>query len=207
MGIDRVSRRATLTSGVAGLLTLSHRGAFAQAALPPSPVERSLGNSGAPVTVIKYFSLSCGNCARFHTQILPRIKQEYVDTGKVRLVFRDYPLDQAGFDAATLAHCAGADRYHGFLQALFHEKESWAHAKEYLPILARFGQIGGVSAEQFTACRESKAFTDPILKMAVDGRQTFKVSATPTFFVADKMHVGVIEFDQFAKIVDPLLPK
>lgn len=198
-----VSRRAVLVAGLA----LLYRDAGAQSVMPPNPTERPLGRGDAPVTVVEYFSLTCGNCARFHNEILPRIKQEYIDTGKVRFVFRDFPLDQAAFDAATLAHCAGADRYHGFLQVLFREKEAWAHAKDYLPVLSRFGQVGGISAEQFAACRGSKTSTDQILKMAVDGRQAFKVNATPTFFIADKMHVGVIEFDQFAKIVDPLLPR
>jgi hypothetical protein len=111
-----------LTGGLLGVLglwvaiwlPLVTVGAFAA-----EPSEQTLGDPDAPVTIIEYASLTCPHCAQFHNEVLPDLKERYIETGKVQLIYRDFPLDERALMAAALAHCAGPDRYFGFLDVLF----------------------------------------------------------------------------------------
>src|SRR5689334_24538334 len=103
-------------------------GGVAQAAETPSvtPQDHVLGKAEAPVTIFEYASLTCPHCAAFDQETLPKIKENWIDTGKAKLVFRDYPLDQAALKAAMLARCAPPDRFYGFIDVLFQSQTSWA---------------------------------------------------------------------------------
>lgn len=204
MRMVRFGRRRWLTTGAA-MLTATLGGKVYAQQTPPLPTERPIGLETAPVTVIEYHSLTCGNCARFHTEIFPAIRRTYVDTGRVRFVLRDYPLDRIALEAAILAHCAGPDRYQTFISALYQDKERWAHSADPLSDLRRIGVLGGVPNERFEACRSNRAFVDAILAMRLGGDREYRVSGTPTFVINGNVHTGVLTFEQFARIVDPLL--
>ena len=92
--------------------------------------ELVLGNPNAPVTVIEYASLSCHHCAEFHAGTLPKLKERYIDTGKVKLVFRDFPLEQNALRAAMIARCAGPERRERFVDVFFKQQDGWSHAKD-----------------------------------------------------------------------------
>lgn len=92
--------------------------------------DKVLGDRDAPVTMIEYSSLTCPHCAHFHTDVLPRIKKEYIDTGKVKLVLRDFPLNQPALIAAQIAHCVPEDRYFGFVSVLFETQAAWAISED-----------------------------------------------------------------------------
>lgn len=181
--------------------------AAARAEMPVAkPGERAIGRADAPVTVIEYHSLTCGNCAGFHQQIFPQIRQAFIDTGLVRFVLRDFPLDGVAVEAATLAHCAGPERYAEVVGMLYRDKERWAHAKEPLVYLRQMAPFLGVPVERFDACRSDKAFVGEILRMAFEGQQQYQIRGTPSFVIGGKLYGGVLPFDRFAEIVRPLLP-
>ena len=92
--------------------------------------EQALGDASAPVTIIEYASLTCPHCAEFHQDVLPALKERYIAPGKVRLIYRDFPLDERALEAAVLAHCAGPERYFGFLDVLFETQSNWARAED-----------------------------------------------------------------------------
>jgi len=168
---------------------------------------RVLGDPQAPVEVIEYASLTCHHCANFHTTVLPQVKQALVDTGKIRIVYRDFPLDRASLEAATLARCVTPERYFPLLSVLFSKQDDWSHAKDPVEALARLGALAGLSRAAYDACRNDKALQDAILQSRMDGERLHGVESTPSFVIGGKTHKGVLPFEDFQKAVAPLLPK
>jgi protein-disulfide isomerase len=169
------------------------------------PGEHALGDPNAPVTIIEYASLTCPHCAHFHNDVLPDLKERYIETGKVRLVFRDFPLDERALMAAALAHCAGPDRYFGFLAVLFQTQSGWARADDYLGALKKLGKLGGMGDEQMDACLADQELTDGILQARIDGQNEHQVSSTPTLVINGEVYSGAREIDELSALIDPLL--
>ena len=113
--------------------------------MPVTAADRILGRADAPVTVIEYASFTCPSCARFHADIVPGLKKSYIDSGKVRLVYRDFPLDRVAFAASVVARCSAADRYFGVVDLLFREQPRWAGAKDPMGALTGLAMLAGVS--------------------------------------------------------------
>jgi protein-disulfide isomerase len=167
--------------------------------------DQALGDPNAPVTIIEYASLTCPHCAQFHEDVLPELKERYIAPGKVRLVFRDFPLDQRALAAASLAHCAGPERYFGFIDVLFETQESWARADDYLAALKRLGKLGGLSEAEMDACFADEDLTNRILQSRLDAQNQYDVSSTPSFIIDGKLYPGSRDIDEFGKLIDPLL--
>src|SRR5258708_6350086 len=152
--------------------------------------DRILGMPDAPVTIVEYASLTCPHCAFFDTDILPKIKTNWIDTGKAKLVFRDFPLDGSAVKAAMLARCAPPDRFYGFIDVLFNSQATWARASDPTPNLSRMAKLGGMSEEQFQACMKDDAMQNKVLGSRLTAEKEFKVESTPTFFINGKRVVG-----------------
>ena len=167
--------------------------------------EMVLGAADAPITMIEYSSLTCPHCAKFHVETLPAIKTNYIDSGKARLVYRDFPLNNAALQAAALAHCAGPDRYFQFLDVLFRSQESWAMTDDPVSALVRIGRMGGLKGDQIEACLNDKALIDRILASRVEGARDFDVASTPTFIINGEKLVGALPYEQFEEVFERLL--
>jgi protein-disulfide isomerase len=172
----------------------------------PLPGERIIGRADAPVAVIEYHSLTCGNCARFHTEIFPRIRSAFIEPGLVRFVMRDFPLDRVALEAAAMVHCGGPERYEALISTLYANKESWAHSPDARAWLRRAGTVAGIPVARIDACMTDRGFTDPILLMRLQGEREFRVDATPSFVINGQVHRGVQSFERFSALVRPLLP-
>jgi len=172
----------------------------------PLPGERIIGRADAPVAVIEYHSLTCGNCANFHTTIFPRIRAAFIEPGLVRFVMRDFPLDRVALEAAAMVHCGGPERYEALISMLYTNKESWAHSQDARAWLRRAGTLAGMPAERIDACMTDRGFTDPIAVMRLQGEREFGINATPSFVINGQVHRGVQSFDRFSALVRPLLP-
>jgi len=199
-----LSRRRTVVSlGAVALLGLAPGAARAA-----TYQERVLGADGAPVTVIEYASLTCPHCAAFHAETFPRLKSEYIDTGKVRFVFRDFPLDGTALLGAAVAQCAGADtrRYFGFLEVLFETQRVWATAPDPKAALVKIGRLGGLDETTVRACMEDQALLDAIVGSRTLGEQTYAVDSTPTLIINEKKYDGSKAFDDVSAAIAPLLP-
>ena len=192
---------AAFFAAVAGL---SPAPALANGPLPADQ-DMALGDPNAPVTVIEYASMTCPHCAKFHTDYLPEIKKKYIDTGKVRLVFREFPLDRAAIQASILARCSGADRFFPYISILFNQQSKWARAKDQTAELAKLGQMGGLSVDDFNACLADKKLGDGILKTRKDGSDEHKINSTPSFIIDGKTLGGALSLAAFSEAVDPLL--
>ena len=180
--------------------------AFPAAAQPLSgTAEVSLGDPRAPLTIIEYASMSCPHCAEFHNFTLPKLKAEYIDTGKVRLIFREYPLDQPAVEGAILARCSGAQRYFPFLEVLFKNQATWVVATDRLARLRQIGQIGGLSAADFDACLADQTLRTAILNTRLEGERQFDVASTPTFIVGTAVIEGALPWELFKAAVEDAL--
>ena len=167
------------------------------------PGDHVLGDANAPITVIEYASLTCSHCAHFHTQILPEIKKKWIDTGKVKLIYRDFPLDQVAAKAAQIAECAGNDRYFGVVDLIFRSQPQWATASDPLADLAKPLRIAGLGENEIKACLANEAMSNAVIK-DYQGGEAMGVNSTPTLFINGQLYRGsrtVEELDGvFAKL-------
>ena len=172
----------------------------------PALGEMALGRDDAPVTIVEYASLSCPHCATFHEETLPALREKYIDTGKVRLVFREFPLERTALWASIIARCAGAKRYFAFIDVFFRKQQSWYSAEDPFEALARIARLGGLSARDVEACREDEALGDYILQTRLDGERDHGIDSTPSFVIDGKTYRGVLTLEQIERIIAPLLP-
>lgn len=164
-----------------------------------------LGSPDAKVTIVEYASLTCPHCQRFHLDTLPKIKSEFIDTGKVKLVYRDFPFDEAGLRAAMMARCGGKEKFYGYIGVLFQSLDQWSREKDWKAALARIGKLGGMSQEAFDKCLADKTLETAILNKRLEGAK-FGVESTPTFFINGEKLAGAYPFDQYAQIIKRKLP-
>jgi protein-disulfide isomerase len=167
-----------------------------------------IGAANAPITIIEYASLTCPHCARFHTETLPKLKSEYVETGKVKYVFRDFPLDGLALRAAAIAHCAGPERYFTYLDVFFQQQANWTRGndpEQMLVQLKRLARTGGMSEAQIDDCLKNKQVQDSILASRMTGENQFNVRSTPTLVINGQSHPGALPFDELEKLLKPLL--
>jgi protein-disulfide isomerase len=169
--------------------------------------ERALGDEAAPVTIVEYSSLGCPHCAAFHRETLPKIKEAYIDTGKVRLVYRDYPLGGAAMAAALIARCVEPSRYFGFINMLYRDQATWAASTKPLDDLKQLSRFAGLSEADFNACLENKALLQGIQERASQAQKEAGIDSTPTFFVNDRKIVGAQGFETFKAAIDEALEK
>jgi protein-disulfide isomerase len=157
----------------------------AVAATPDQTAERSIGDAKAPVTIIEYASLTCSHCAAFEKEGLPQLKADYIDKGKVRLIFRDYPLDQYAVKAAIALRCAAPSQFWALKEHLFRTQEVWAFSKDPLTAMRQQVKLAGLSDAQLEACFNDKALEDAVLNSRLQGDSKYKIEATPTFIIND----------------------
>ena len=176
----------------------------AEAVPTVAPDDKFLGKADAPVTIIEYFSLGCPHCKHFHEDLLPKLKADYIDTGKVRLVFRDFPLDGVALAAATLTRCVNDLAYFAMVDTLFKQQETW-HVENGVDQVKNIAKSAGMDDAAFDACLKNKAITDKIVAGRKEAEDKFKVDSTPTFFINDRVMAGVPSYDSFKLTLDAAL--
>jgi protein-disulfide isomerase len=175
--------------------------ALAQGADPRLGV-RASGQPQAPVTVIEFFSLTCGHCAAFHNGVWPRVKTELVNAGRVRMVWRDFPLDGVALAAASVARALPEERYEAFISTLFQTQDRWAFAQgRQVEELARLAALAGMDRAAFDAVVADEALRRGILEQRVAAEREFQIRATPSFAFNGRLHSGNLPFEQFARLV------
>jgi len=171
----------------------------------PGPLpDLVLGKTDAPVTIVEYASMTCPHCANFHKTTYPALKSKYIDTGKVRFIFREFPLDDLAAAASMLARCAGGERSLALIDVLFASQDKWA-VREPLPALLQIGKQAGFTQATFDECLKDQKLYNNILAMRERGSKEYKVESTPTLFVNGKMVKGGISIEELEKVMAPLL--
>ncbi len=142
--------------------------------------DRVIGRADAPVTIIEYASLTCPHCRKFHIEVLPTVKRELVDTGKARIIYRDYPIDNYALKAAMMARCAQTDKYFDLIEVLFQNQDKWIKSDNPLKALAQYGNLAGMDDDFIASCMTNAELESALLKRQQDGRTLYKVMSTPT---------------------------
>jgi protein-disulfide isomerase len=171
-----------------------------------SVLQKVLGNADAPHEIIEYASLSCPHCAVFHNEVLPEIKTRFIDTGQVRLVFRDFPLDRPALTGSMLAHCQPDEHFFPVLEQLFAHQNRWATAEAPKDVLKNMFLQFGISADEVDACfadtEANRARLNRILRTRMDGQDRMDVDSTPTFFVNGSKVAGRFDADALAELIE-----
>ena len=214
-----ITRRAfTAALSLSGLATLIGfsplrliTGAMAQSvadvAKPVSLPDMALGPANAPVTITEFASMTCPHCAAFNAEVFPKLKSEYIDTGKIRYVFREFPLDIKAAAGSMLARCIAKDdagKYFAVIDLLFKQQADWV-MKNTTETLARIGKQAGLTQQAVEDCLKDQALLDKIAADQKYAAEVLKVDSTPTFFVNGEKLKGETSFEEFAKRINPLL--
>jgi protein-disulfide isomerase len=199
-----LSRRQTL----AGLVSLALVTPAAAQSLnladlvTPGPLgDKILGSEKAPVTIVEYASVTCPHCAAFHTEVYPKLKEKFIDTGKVRFIFREFPTAPANASIAgfMLARCSG-DKYFPLIDAMMEQQRGWIE-KPYEGLL-RIARQAGMSQESFETCLKDRKLAEEIGNSARRAVEAFGVDSTPTFFVNGTKIVGAQPLAVFEKAIE-----
>lgn len=213
-----LSRRRLIASTAAGLA------AFASPALaqrkPAAPAEVSvdelmkagdlpdfaLGKPDSPVTIVEYASMTCGHCANFHNKVFPALKEKYIDSGKVRFIMREFPLDNLAAAASMLARCAGGEKSYALVGVLFEKQEQWAFVRgNPVPNLFEIAKQAGFTQDSFDKCLTDQKLLDQVTAVRTHASEKFAVSSTPTFFINGKRLQDAPTIESFDKALAALL--
>ena len=164
-----------------------------------------IGADKAPVTIIEYASMTCPHCAHFEETTLPELKKRYIDTGKVRYVMREFPLDALAAAGFMLARCAGPDKYETVVETLFAKQADWAMVQKPIPPLMAIAKQFGFTEESFNTCLANQKVLDDIQAVRDHAVNKLGVNSTPTFFINGKRFVGDLSIEVMAKEIDPYL--
>jgi protein-disulfide isomerase len=163
------------------------------------------GSPDAKVTIVEYASLTCSHCGAFHRETYPALKSRYIDSGQVRFVLREFPLDPLATAGFMLARCDGEQKYYPIVDLLFQQQRAWTATDKPLDALRQMMRQAGFSQEKFDSCLKDQKLYDAVNAVKNRGLETFKVDSTPTFFINGERHVGNLSIDELEKIIKPML--
>ena len=189
------------------LITEAMAQSAADVAKPGSLPDMALGPVNAAVTITEYASMTCPHCAAFTEKVFPKIKSEYIDSGKIRFVFREFPLDVKAAAGSMLARCIAKDdagKYFAVVDMLFRQQNDWV-LKNTTETLIRIGKQAGLSQQQVEDCLKDQALLDKIAADQKYANEVLKVNSTPTFFLNGEVMKGEQSFEEFDKRIKSLL--
>jgi protein-disulfide isomerase len=175
------------------------------------PDDRTMGSAKAPITIIEYAAPMCPHCARFNAEVIPLLKENYVDTGKVFYIFRVFPIGAADIPAEALARCQPADKYFAFIDLLFRNQDKWDPENGVTDVhaaLVSLSRIAGMSAEQVDACMNNQDEQKRIMAVGQDATARYGINGTPTLIINGEVQTaGAIPWTTLKSKLDSLLAK
>jgi protein-disulfide isomerase len=197
---------ATVAFGIAATAPSFAQSVDNDELLKPGPLgDKILGDENAPVTIVEYASMTCGHCANFHKGTWPALKTQYIDTGKVRFIFREFPLDPVAAAAFMLARCAPADKYFDIVDIMFEQQRTWAFTDNPYQSLLDFSKQIGFTQESFEECLTNQGMLDAVNAVKDRGAGEFGVNSTPTFFINGEKVSGALSIDDMGKKIEEYL--
>jgi protein-disulfide isomerase len=175
--------------------------------LKPGPLpELTMGDpSGVPM--VEYGSLTCPHCATFSREIFPELKKDYIDTGKVRFIFREFSRNSLDVAAFLLARCVGDDKAFAAVELLFSQQDKWAFVDKPLEPLIAAMRPAGLTHDQAMACLKDQSKADAVVAVQKRATDEIKMTGTPTFVIDGKVYGGELTIDQLKAILDPIIKK
>jgi len=173
----------------------------------PKNTDVVTGKGDVPVTIVEYASLSCPHCSHFFLHVLPDITAKYIDAGKAKLVYRDFPLNDPALKAAELVQCADPSQRHAFVKVLFSTQMKWAYDSSYREALSNIAVLGGIDRLKFESCMNNKSIEKAILNVAKEASDDYHINSTPTFYINGTEYKGDRDTASMSKVIDAELAK
>ena len=167
-----------------------------------------IGSDDAVVKIKIFSSLTCPHCAAFHIKVVPKIKKNYIESGKVQLIFIDFPLDLASFNASKLLHCVDQNKQITFLDNIYENQNEWisgVNINEINNNLKKIVKNLGITSMEFNKCLDDEAISDKILNGRIDGKQKYSINSTPTIIINEKKLEGSASFKNIEKNIEKLI--
>jgi protein-disulfide isomerase len=184
------------------VVTPAHAVTVDQLMEPQALPDMVMGDSNAPVTIIEYASMTCPHCAAFHETTLPALKEKYIDTGKVKLILREFPFDPRAAAAFMLARCAPPEQYYPMVSALFQQQKTWSSAENAAVPLLQIAKLAGFTQEKFEACLKDQELLNKVRAVFKKASEEYGVESTPTFFINGEKTSGTLSIEEMSKIID-----
>jgi len=163
--------------------------------------DQVLGKADAPVTIVEYASMTCSHCADFHNNGMQHLKTKYIDAGKVRYIFREFPLDPLAYAASMLGRCAGEGKFYPMLDLLFKQQRTWAFSDKPDAALLATVRQAGFTEDSFNACLQDQAAYGALQKQRERASQMFKVDSTPSFFINGRIERGAMSAEHIDRVL------
>jgi protein-disulfide isomerase len=203
---DAAAPAAPVKAAAAAPLKQSEGMADLASLMKPGPLKDiSIGKEDAKITIVEYASMTCPHCRHFHETTLPDLTKNYLDTGKARLILREFPFDPRATAAFMLARCSGDDKYYPMVSVLFQQQEVWATADDAQAALLQIARLAGFSEESFKACLTNQKLLNDVNAVRERATKEFGVESTPTFFINGKKYTGAMSFEEMSAILDSML--
>ena len=167
--------------------------------------EKKIGNESAKIEMIEFASLTCGHCAKFHNEVFPKIKKEFIDKGIVSFIYKDFPLDKFALKASVIARCSGNDRFFSFLKVLYNKQKDWTRTQDPFKSLLKIAKLGGLKNDEIKVCVGNKSIEDGILKQRLSSSKKFDITATPTIYFNGQKYDGDLSYEALKLKIDSLL--
>ena len=167
--------------------------------------EKSLGKPNAPIKMIEFASLTCGHCARFHNEVMPAIKEKYINNGKIFFIYKDFPLDKFALKASIISRCSGNKNYFSFLDVFYKKQSSWTRSQDPFKSLLKIAKIGGLKDEEIKVCVGNKSIEDGLLKDRLQSSKKYDITATPTIYLNGKKYTGDLTLEALELKINALL--
>lgn len=167
--------------------------------------EKSLGKPDAPIKMIEFASLTCGHCARFHNEVMPTIKEKYINNGKIFFTYKDFPLDKFALKASIISRCSGNKNYFSFLDVFYKKQSSWTRSQDPFKSLLKIAKIGGLKDEEIKVCVGNKSIEDGLLKDRLQSSKKYDITATPTIYLNGKKYTGDLTLEALELKINSLL--
>ena len=210
LDIAPISRRHLIAAAalLGGLRAVpaSAQSAFEAELMTPGPLpDMVLGKADAPVTIVEYASMTCPHCANWHKDVMPHVKKTYIEPGKVKMIFREFPLDPLATAASMLTRCQPADQYYDLTSMFFAQQRSWAHVDDPVTALFNIAKQVGFTQDSFKACLTNQTLLDGVKASRSRAEEKFGVDATPTFFVNGKKQASFSTPAEVDAVLGPLV--
>ena len=166
---------------------------------------KSFGNENAKVKIVEFASLTCGHCAKFHNEVMPILKEKYIEKGLIHFTYKDFPLDKFALKASMIARCAGNEKFFKFLDVFYKKQKDWTRTKDPFKSLLKIAKFGGLKDEELKVCIGNKSIEDGILKQRLNSSKKYDIKATPTLYLNGEKYNGDLTIEALESKIKSML--
>ena len=166
---------------------------------------KSFGDKNAKVKIVEFASLTCGHCAKFHNEVMPILKEKYIEKGLIHFTYKDFPLDKFALKASMIARCAGNEKFFKFLDVFYKKQKDWTRTKDPFKSLLKIAKFGGLKDEELKVCIGNKSIEDGILKQRLNSSKKYDIKATPTLYLNGEKYNGDLTIEALESKIKSML--